>query len=174
MAAEGSVGNRRDVPLRHRKLLGVARRRWVVLEGGDGLQVIDGARAALQVALRQQGGGARLLVPARVTLSPDDQQRVLDQVDELASLGLDLAPFGPREVAVKAVPVALVGTDPEVLLAATASALRRAVDVATTWGERMEPPPLDPDPHEVRTLLATLDELGIAPPMRQWRWDELP
>ena len=155
-------------------VVGVVRRRWVLLEGASGVRVVDGARAALALALRASQGAARLLVPVRVTLPPQQVDSLLAAADALAELGLEVVRFGPREVAVKAVPGALGGASGEELVRVAVRALERGADVVAAWLAGVEPPPLDDDLHEVRTLLATLDEVGIRPESRLWRWEQLP
>jgi len=168
--AGGSAGPR----LRGHRLLGVAKRRWVLLETPSGVLVVDGGRAALALGLRGRPGAARLLVPARVTLPPDQVDVVLGSVEALAERGLEVARFGPREVAVKAVPAPLVDADPAQVVAVAARALHRGAPLVGAWLDELTPPAIDPEPHEVRTLLATVDEAGVAVATRRWRWEELP
>jgi DNA mismatch repair protein MutL len=160
--------------LRTKRLVGVARRRWVLLEDAEGLLVVDGARAALALALRQGTEGARLLVPARVGMEVAQVEALLGADGLLSGLGLEVARFGPQEVAVKAVPLALVDADPADVLRVAAKAVRRGDDPVARWVEDLEPPPLDDDDHEVRTLLATVDEQGIAVACTRLGWSALP
>jgi len=164
------VGDR----LRTKRLVGVARRRWVLLEDAEGLLVVDGARASLALALRQGTEGARLLVPARVSLDAVWVDALLEADGLLSGLGLEVARFGPQEVAVKAVPLALVDADPAAVLEVAAKAVRRGDDPVTRWVERLTPPPLDDGEHEVRTLLATIDEQGVTVACTRLGWDALP
>ncbi len=164
------VGDR----LRTKRLVGVARRRWVLLEDAEGLLVVDGARAALALALRQGTEGARLLVPARVGLDSVLVDALLEADGLLSGLGLEVARFGPKEVAVKAVPLALVDADPAAVLDVAAEAVRRGDDPVARWVERLTPPPLDDGEHEVRTLLATIDEQRVTVACTRMGWDTLP
>ena len=170
---EASVSHRAD-RLRTKRLVGVARRRWALLEDPEGLLVVDAGRAAMGLSLRQGTEGARLLVPARVALAAADVDALLGADALLSGLGLELARFGPQEVAVKAVPLALVEVDPTSLLQVAARAVRRGEDPVEQWVASLEPPPLDEDDHEIRTLLATLDEQGLAVACSRWEWAALP
>ncbi len=152
----------------------MAKRRWVLLEDPEGLLVVDGARAALALALRQGTEGARLLVPARVGLDPSAVDALVAADGLLSGLGLELARFGPQEVAVKAVPLALIDADPAEVLRVAAKAVRRGDDPVSRWVDELPPPPIDDDDHEVRTLLATIDEQGLTVACSRLGWDALP
>jgi DNA mismatch repair ATPase MutL len=143
--------------------VGVAKRRWVILEDDDGVVALDAARAAMALSLRE-GGSARRLVPARVLLAPADVETLTDADATLHASGLDLARFGPREFAVKAVPPALVDADPAEVLRVAADALRAGQSLVVAWSQRLPPPPLEEalDDVGVRTLLATIEEVGLA------------
>jgi DNA mismatch repair protein MutL len=83
-------------------------RGWLVCSGEDGLAVLD-LRAALAhlCAAELAEGGARprrLLAPVRVTLGRGEAERVLDAQAELEAQAVSVAPFGPGEVAVRALP----------------------------------------------------------------------
>ncbi len=164
----------RSHQLRSKRLVGVAKRRWVLLEDPEGLLVVDGARAALALALRQGTEGARLLVPARVGLDPSAVDALVAADGLLSGLGLELARFGPQEVAVKAVPLALIDADPAEVLRVAAKAVRRGDDPVSRWVDELPPPPIDDDDHEVRTLLATIDEQGLTVACSRLGWDALP
>jgi len=149
--------------LRQKVVVGVAKRRWVILEDDDGVVALDAARAAMALSLRE-GGSARRLVPARVLLAPADVETLTDADATLHASGLDLARFGPREFAVKAVPPALVDADPAEVLRVAADALRAGQSLVVAWSQRLPPPPLEEalDDVGVRTLLATIEEVGLA------------
>jgi len=161
-------------PLRGHRVVGVVRRRWVVLETAGGLVVVDGGRARLQLELAQGRGAARLLVPQRVALTEGEADKLIAEAEALSAAGLELVRFGPREVAVKAVPPAVVHVDPAEVVRLAVAALRAGEPLARRWAAQLEPPAIDDDPIEVRTLLATLDEAGIEPSKAQWAWEELP
>jgi DNA mismatch repair protein MutL len=160
--------------LRALPLVGVARRRWVLLESPGGLVVVDGARAALRYALRQPAGAARLLVPARVAVTEGEADALMQAEAQLDAAGLSLARFGPREVAVKAVPPALVSVAPEAVVEQAVRAVRSRADLLVHLADTLEPPPLDEvDELTVRTLLASLEEAGIDVAARSIGWGEL-
>lgn len=171
MAAERPLG---AASLRSHRVVGVVRRRWVVLEAAEGLVVVDGGRARLQLELAQGQGAARLLVPQRVALTEGEADKLIAEAEALSAAGLELVRFGPREVAVKAVPPAVVHVEPAQVVRLAVAALRAGEPLARRWAGQLEPPAIDDDPIEVRTLLATLDEAGIEPSKAQWAWDELP
>ena len=79
-------------------------------------------------ALRAQHetGGVRsqaLLLPAVVDLAPADAARLAAAAPSLVTLGLDLEPFGPGAVLVRALPAVLGAPDPAPLLRDLADAL---------------------------------------------------
>jgi DNA mismatch repair protein MutL len=98
---------------------------YIVAVAQDGGLVLVDQHAAherlTQEALRDQmlAGGVRaqpLLLPAVVDLPPPQVARLLDQGAALAKLGLDIEPFGPGAVLVRALPAVLGAPDPAALL----------------------------------------------------------
>ena len=98
---------------------------YVIAVAGDGSLVLVDQHAAHErlthEALREQmlDGGARvqpLLLPAVVDMPPADASRLLTRADELVRLGLEIEPFGPGAVLVRALPAALGSPEPGALL----------------------------------------------------------
>ncbi len=98
---------------------------YVIAVASDGSLVLVDQHAAHErlthEALRQQmlDGGVRtqpLLLPAVVDLPHADVARLLARSDDLAQLGLEIEPFGPGAIMVRALPAALGSPDPGPLL----------------------------------------------------------
>ena len=98
---------------------------YVIAVASDGSLVLVDQHAAHErlthEALRQQmlDGGVRtqpLLLPAVVDLPHADVARLLARGDDLAQLGLEIEPFGPGAIMVRALPAALGSPDPGPLL----------------------------------------------------------
>ncbi len=98
---------------------------YILAETADGLVIIDQHAAHERLvyerlkAERAASGVRRqtLLIPAVVPLAPDLAERVLAETDALLALGLELEPFGPGAVCLRAIPALLGEADPEALLA---------------------------------------------------------
>ncbi len=105
---------------------------YLVAETSDGMMVID--QHALherilyeELRLRTARGGVesqRLLVPSTVDLPAADAAAVIEQRDALASLGIEIEPFGGDTIAVMSLPAMLQGAAPEALLRDLAEHLR--------------------------------------------------
>jgi DNA mismatch repair protein MutL len=98
---------------------------YIIAVAADGGLVLVDQHAAherlTQETLREQmlAGGVRaqkLLLPAVVDLPPSQAARLLEQAVALSRLGLDLEPFGPGAVLVRALPAALGAPEPAALL----------------------------------------------------------
>jgi DNA mismatch repair protein MutL len=98
---------------------------YIIALSGDGSLVLVDQHAAherlTQEALRTQltGGGVRsqpLLLPAVVDLAEADVARLLAHQPVLTRLGLELEPFGPGALLVRALPALLGAPDPAPLL----------------------------------------------------------
>jgi DNA mismatch repair protein MutL len=98
---------------------------YVIAVASDGSLVLVDQHAAHErlthEALRQQmlDGGVRmqpLLLPAVVDLPHADAARLLARGEDLAQLGLEIEPFGPGAIMVRALPAALGSPDPGPLL----------------------------------------------------------
>ena len=96
--------------------LGVARAQlhetYVIAQTEDGIVIVDQHAAHERLVYedmkrQMETGGVRrqaLLIPDVVELSEDEASRILERADELAELGLEVEPFGPGAVCVRATP----------------------------------------------------------------------
>jgi len=109
--------------------LGVARgqvaQTYIVAEAADGLVIVDQHAAHERLVLeRLRAGGAgdkvaasqALLMPAVVELDEPACDRIEEQAEALADLGLAVERFGPGAMLVRAMPGVLAKADPEALL----------------------------------------------------------
>ncbi|MBE2181259.1 MAG: DNA mismatch repair endonuclease MutL [Chthoniobacterales bacterium] len=106
------------------RLIGGLSGRYLLLEGGEGLVLLD-QRAAHQRILfeRLQRGVAsgavasqRLLVPAVLELPPREHEVVAENLEVLAASGFAVEVFGGRSLKVEALPDFLAGRDPRRVL----------------------------------------------------------
>ncbi len=96
--------------------LGVARAQlhetYIVAQTADGIVIVDQHAAHERLVYedmkrQMEAGGVKrqsLLIPDVVELSEDEAARVIERADELAELGLEIEPFGPGAVCVRATP----------------------------------------------------------------------
>ena len=119
---------------------------YVIAVASDGALVLVDQHAAHErlthEALREQmlDGGVRsqpLLLPAVVDMAPADASRLLARGSELARLGLEIEPFGPGAVMVRALPAALGSPEPGPLLRDLADELEE-LDEATALNARLD------------------------------------
>lgn len=109
--------------------LGIARGQvantYIVAEAADGLVLVDQHAAHERIVLerlRAAGAGDKvaasqaLLMPEVVELDEPACDRLEEQVDHFASLGLVIERFGPGAMLVRALPASLKRADPEKLL----------------------------------------------------------
>ena len=98
---------------------------YILAVAADGSLVVVDQHAAHErlthEAIREQmlAGGVRaqpLLLPAVVDLPQADAARLTDRAEDLARLGLDIEPFGPGAILVRAMPAALGAPEPGPLL----------------------------------------------------------
>lgn len=114
------------------RLLGTLSDGYLVLEGAEGLVVLDvraaGERILFEGLMRQLADGAvssqRLLLPEVVELPARERAWVLDHLDDLQASGFQLEPFGGLTVKIEALPAAAAERDPGRLLHDTVSAVR--------------------------------------------------
>jgi len=102
------------------RLVGALSRRYLLLEGGEGLVLLD-QRAAHQRILFERlqrgvaGGGVaaqRLLAPAVFELPAREHEAVTENLAVLAAAGFGVEVFGGRALKVEALPDFLAGRDP--------------------------------------------------------------
>lgn len=114
------------------RLLGGLGGRWIVMEGGDGLVLVD-ARAASERILfetmrREAAAGhamsQRLLLPTVVELTPKDAVWINENRDPLGRAGFLVEPFGGDSFKVEAVPACLGERDPREALLDVCETLR--------------------------------------------------
>jgi DNA mismatch repair protein MutL len=99
---------------------------WLLLEGPDGLLVVDQhalhERVMYETLLRQHEQRAvqvqRLLVPAVVEATPTEIAWLTEGAAALAAAGLLVEPFGPGAVAVHGVPAVMTRVEPRKLVRA--------------------------------------------------------
>ena len=85
---------------------------YIIAQTADGIVIVDQhaahERLVYEAMKRQMAeGGVRrqaLLIPDIVELSEDEAHRVTSRAEELAALGLEIEPFGPGAIAVRATP----------------------------------------------------------------------
>lgn len=118
--------------------LGVARGQvastYIVAEASDGLVIVDQHAAHERLVLerlRAAGAGDKvaasqaLLIPEVVELEEPDCDRLEQQAEKFASLGLAMERFGPNAMLVRALPGVLAKADPAALLQDLADDLAR-------------------------------------------------
>lgn len=106
------------------RLVGQVAATYLIAEGPDGLYLIDQHAAHERVLFEQlmaQQSQERvpaqtLLEPVNVVLPPEKARLLENQLDVLAHIGFDVAPFGPNTFTVRAIPALIVGGDPEAAL----------------------------------------------------------
>ena len=106
------------------RLIGQVAATYLVAEGPDGLYLIDQHAAHERVLFEQlmaqqsqEGVPAQsLLEPVNVVLPPEKARLLEEQLEVLESLGFQVELFGPNTFTVRAIPVLLVGGDPEAAL----------------------------------------------------------
>jgi DNA mismatch repair protein MutL len=123
-AGEVEAPSVRREPSEEFRLIGALSRRYLLLEGGEGLVMLDrrGARQRILFERLQRGvaGGAvasqRLLAPAVFDLPPREHEAVAGNIAVLEAAGFGLEIFGGRSLKVEALPDFLSGQDPRRVL----------------------------------------------------------
>ena len=118
---------------------------YIVAQTRDGLVIVDQHAAHERLVYERlkgmlaNGGVATqgLLIPAIVTLDPDDADMLAERASELAELGLVLEAFGHGAIAVRETPALLGDTDIEGLVKDLAAELR-AEGSTRTLKDRLE------------------------------------
>lgn len=101
-------------PMPEFRVLGIFRQRYVVMEGEEGLVLLD-PRAAreriLYEALLSHHGPAAdsqgLLVPVLLELDPRDVEMLVREQQALARAGIELEPFGGNTIQIRSLPACL-------------------------------------------------------------------
>ncbi|MGE3953605.1 MAG: DNA mismatch repair endonuclease MutL [Parachlamydiales bacterium] len=139
--------------------------------GQEGLLLLDIRRAAARVTFdklaQTEGEGASqlLAVPVTLELLPEEYERVVECKAALHSLGLQVRPFGERQVVVEGVPAPLAGVEVKRLLEQilpTLSVGKISIEGAAREATRVAPhlkPTLDQAPRFVREWLKCREPL---------------
>ena len=106
------------------RLIGQVAATYLVAEGPDGLYLIDQHAAHERVLFEQlmaqqsqdQVAAQALLEPVTIMLPPEKARLLEEQLPLLDKLGFQVEPFGPNAYTVRAIPVLIVGGDPEAAL----------------------------------------------------------
>jgi DNA mismatch repair protein MutL len=119
-------------------ILGVLHDRYILLQGDDGLVVMDpkAARERLvyESLLDDGSGGVEsqgLLVPELVDLDPKDFDVVMTNLENFTEAGISLEPFGGGTIQVRSMPAVLGEKDPRAFITALIDEL-----VDTVGGKR--------------------------------------
>lgn len=118
------------------RLIGVLGKLYVLLEGKEGLVLMDQHAAHERVLFeemkrRMETEGVpsqRLLTPIMVDLPPRDFDLVCRNLETLGKLGLSAEPFGGNTLKIDALPVFLKSDDPESFLNDVINEIRSASD----------------------------------------------
>ncbi len=173
------------VRLGEQRLLGQLLATYLVLEGKQGLLLVDQHAAHERVLFEQlrsgwlEGGVERqgLLTPNPVELEPRLRLCLLEARETLRRLGFEVEPFGEGAVAVRAVPALLAGRDPVRLVRNLADELAEAGAQQAGPGLLEAAEPIFAslachsarrkgdalDPREQRALLDAVDAIPWAP-----------
>ncbi|MCA9770892.1 MAG: DNA mismatch repair protein MutL, partial [Myxococcales bacterium] len=115
------------------RYIGQARASYLLLEGDDGLYVLDQHAAHERVTFERLRGAfarggvttQRLLIPVTADLERSALAALLEAAEGLAAMGLELSHFGGQTLAVTAVPELLAEADIERLVRDLADELRQ-------------------------------------------------
>lgn len=108
------------VPAEEFRLVGALSRRYLLLEGAEGLVLLDQCAAHQRILFERLQRGVekgavasqRLLAPEVFELPPREHEVVADNMEVLVSAGFALEIFGGRALKVEALPDFLAGRDP--------------------------------------------------------------
>ncbi|MEO1857081.1 MAG: DNA mismatch repair endonuclease MutL [Rubritalea sp.] len=119
-------------------ILGVLHDRYILLQGDDGLVVMDPKaareRMVYESLLDDEAGGLEsqgLLVPELVDLDPRDFDVVMTNLENFTEAGISLEPFGGGTIQVRSMPAVLGDKDPRAFISALIDEL-----VETVGGKR--------------------------------------
>jgi DNA mismatch repair protein MutL len=101
------------------QLLGGLRGRWILMQGADGLVILDTRAASERIlfeTLRREAAGGeaasqRLLLPTVVELTAKDAVWISENLEALRAAGFYMEPFGGSSFKVEALPACLAGSD---------------------------------------------------------------
>jgi len=132
------------------RVLGQVGRSYLIAEGEAGLYLVDQHAAhervlleELRAALAGRAAERQLLLEPLVLDIPAAAVALVEQVKpELAKLGFDLEPFGPRQVLVRAVPGLMAERHPDRILVESLAAASEhthglVVEQHASWAERL-------------------------------------
>ncbi|MCC5794450.1 MAG: DNA mismatch repair endonuclease MutL [Chromatiales bacterium] len=119
---------------------------YILAQNSAGLVIVDAHAAHERVLLEQLREGMRrdglkpqqLLVPVPVRVSPAEADRVEAMADTLSGVGVVLDRTGPDRVLLRALPAALAGVDPEVLVRDVVSTLDTAEGAGSLLGGQLD------------------------------------
>ncbi len=111
-------------PAEEFRLIGALSRRYLLLEGAEGLVLLDQKAAHQRILFERLQRGVdgravvsqRLLLPAVFDLPPREHEVVKENLAVLASAGFAVEAFGGRSLKVEALPDFLAGRDPRRVL----------------------------------------------------------
>jgi DNA mismatch repair protein MutL len=111
-----NISETTEVPFR---IIGPLGAHWIILEGKDGLVLLDVRAASERILfenLRKEAAFGKaasqnLLLPSIVDLPPKDAVWIAENLRALESAGFHLEPFGGDSFKVEAIPACLVSTD---------------------------------------------------------------
>jgi DNA mismatch repair protein MutL len=116
------------------RFVGVVGDGYLVLEGDEGLVLVDTRAASERILfeslMRQIADGnapsQRLLIPAVVDIPPREHAWIMDHLEDLRVAGFFIEPFGGTTLKIEALPASAAGKEPGRLLHEVASMLRAA------------------------------------------------
>lgn len=126
------------------KLMGIVRGDYLVLEGAEGLVLLDARAAAERILfeslMRQMDENdvpsQHLLIPAIIELPGREQAWVTDHLEELQSAGFQVEAFGGTSLKIEALPAFAADKDPARLFHEIATAMQAAGKLARGRGVR--------------------------------------
>ncbi len=138
-----------DEDLRELRVLGQAGKTYLIAEGAAGVYLVDQHAAHERVLLEEfhaalEGRSEQqlLLEPLVLEVPPSAVALVEQASAELAALGFEIEPFGPRQVLVRGVPGVLVDRQPQRVLQDTLVTLATnthglVIEHHASWAERL-------------------------------------
>jgi DNA mismatch repair protein MutL len=114
------------------RLMGGLGGRWILMEGADGLVLLDiraaSERIIFETMRREAAAGGthsqRLLLPIVVEMTPKDAVWISENLDALSRAGFLLEPFGGGSFKIEALPACIGDRDPREMLADVCETLK--------------------------------------------------